>query len=79
MIGFVAALEPPSFGTILAVVAAVWLLPSLLAVCWVLADRAADAWLDRHGFLPADDIHIDEAGDLTYQQLCFERWEAEIR
>lgn len=75
----VAAIDAPSFGTVLAVVAAVWLLPIVLCVAWVFADRIADGWLDRHGLLADDDFPVDEAADLTYQQLCFERWEADFR
>lgn len=51
----VAAVEPPSFGTVLLVVAAVWLLPAVGVFAWVWADRVADGWLDRHGLIPDDD------------------------
>lgn len=66
------AIPAPSFWTIFAVVAAVWLLPTVLIGAWIWADR----WLDgRHA---AEVVDIDPTGDLTFQQMCVERWEAEL-
>lgn len=58
----------------------------VVAVCWLVTrdwryergERAQaewDAWIADALAVSGDP---DPAGDLTYQQLCFERWEAEL-
>lgn len=62
---------------VLLVAAVVWLVTRDARAEWVAAEEARwDAWVEAA--LIEGNAHSEPADDVIFQQLCFERWEADL-